>query len=121
MYESKDQPLITARHFRRRLAMHILYALLILLFTIATGSIAHVHLESLNWFDAILNTALVVSGIGPYIIPETATGKLFLSAYSMVVGLVFAATLGIILAPVAHRMLHKFHLDESDEDKDDCS
>ena len=64
--------------------MHILYALLILLFTIATGSIAHVHLESLNWFDAILNTALVVSGIGPYIIPETATGKLFLSAYSMI-------------------------------------
>lgn len=119
MYESKDQPLLTARHFRRRVVKHILYALLVLVITIAIGSAVHVFLESVSWSDAVLNTALVVSGIGPYIIPESAIGKLFLAAYSMFVGLVFAATLGIILAPVAHRMLHKFHLDTSGNDDDD--
>lgn len=116
MYESKDQPLLPTPHFRRRIVKHIFYALVVLVITIVIGSVVHVYLEPVNWFDAVLNTALIVSGIGPYIIPETAIGKLFLAAYSMVVGLVFAATLGIILAPVAHRMLHKFHLDESDDD-----
>lgn len=36
-------------------------------------------------------------------------------------GLVFISLMGIILAPVAHRMLHKFHLDENDLDDNSTS
>lgn len=114
MYESKDQPLLPARHFRLRIVKHILYAVLVLILTIAIGSAVHVYLESVSWQDALLNTALIVSGIGPFIIPETAIAKLFFAAYSLIVGLMFAGAIGFILAPLAHRLLHKFHLDEND-------
>src|SRR5690625_152720 len=120
MYESKDQPLLPARHFRRRLLMHLLYALLVMVVTVIVGTIAYVMLGSANWHDAILNTALIVGGIGPYIVPESTGGKLFFAGYSLFVGLVFVTTLGIILAPLAHRIIHKFHLD-SDQDQPDSS
>lgn len=114
MYESKRQPLLSRRHFAHRIAIHVLYALLVLAATVVVGVAAHIWLEPVNWHDAVLNTALIVGGIGPYIVPATPIGKLFFAAYSMFVGLVFVATLGIILAPLAHRIIHKFHLDEDD-------
>ncbi len=115
MYESKKQPLLPARHFRNRLLAHVLYALLVMFVTIAIGVIAHLLLEPVNWHDALLNTALIVGGIGPYILPESISGKVFFAAYSMFVGLIFIGTLGIILAPLAHRILHKFHLDDNED------
>jgi|SRR5690625_2974036 len=119
MYESKDQPLLPARHFRRRMLKHISYAFLLMLLTLFVGAAGYVILEEVHWHDAFLNTALIVGGIGPYIFPKTALGKLFFAAYGLVVGLVFVTTLGIILAPLAHRLIHRFHLD--DEGDDDSS
>jgi uncharacterized membrane protein YeaQ/YmgE (transglycosylase-associated protein family) len=37
-----------------------------------------------------------------------------IAGYALFSGLVFIAVMGITLAPVAHRTLHKFHLDEGD-------
>ncbi|WP_397473082.1 two pore domain potassium channel family protein [Pusillimonas sp.] len=114
MYESKNQPLLPGHHFAHRLFIHVLYALLVLAITVVIGVAAHIWLEPIHWHDAVLNTALIVGGIGPYIVPATPIGKLFFAGYSMFVGLVFVATLGIILAPLAHRIIHKFHLDEDE-------
>lgn len=114
MYESKSQPLLPSHRFAHRLVIHVLYAVLVLAVTVMIGVAAHIWLEPVGWHDAVLNTALIVGGIGPYIVPETAMGKLFFAGYSMFVGLVFVATLGIILTPLAHRIIHKFHLDEDD-------
>src|SRR5699024_6011297 len=113
-YESKNQPLLPGHRFAHRLAIHVLYVLLVFAATVVIGVAAHIWLEPVNWHDAVLNTSLIVGGIGPYIVPETAIGKLFFAGYSMFVGLVFVATLGIILAPLAHRIIHKFHLDDDD-------
>ncbi|MFA5520373.1 MAG: two pore domain potassium channel family protein [Castellaniella sp.] len=101
-------------HFAHRILIHVVYALLVLAATVMIGVAGHIWLEPVSWHDAVLNTALIVGGIGPYIVPAAAAGKLFFALYSMFVGLVFVATLGIILAPVAHRIIHKFHLDEDD-------
>lgn len=76
------------------------------------GVIAHLILEPINWHDALLNTAFIIGGLGPYIVPGSVAGKVFFALYSMFVGLVFIGTLGIILAPLAHRIIHKFHLDD---------
>lgn len=81
----------------------------------AIGVIAHLILEPINWHDALLNTALIIGGLGPYIVPESVAGKVFFALYSMFVGLVFIGTLGIILAPLAHRIIHKFHLDDDQD------
>lgn len=115
MYESKKQPLLPARHFRYRLLAHVFYALIVMVVTMAIGVIAHLILEPINWHDALLNTALIIGGLGPYIVPESVAGKVFFALYSMFVGLVFIGTLGLILAPLAHRIIHKFHLDDDQD------
>lgn len=112
MYESKHHPLLPNRQFLRRILVHVLYAIAVMAITLVIGVVAHIYLEPVSWHDAVLNTALIVGGIGPFIVPATAVGKLFFAVYSMFVGLVFVGIMGVILAPVVHRIIHKFHLDD---------
>ncbi|ARP77650.1 hypothetical protein [Bordetella genomosp. 6] len=114
MYESKGEPLLPTRHFILRLLAHLLWAVLVIALVVLVGVVAHLWLEDVSWHDAMLNTALIIGGIGPFIMPATVAGKIFFALYGMLIGLLFVATLGLILAPVAHRVIHKFHLDDDD-------
>ncbi|AEC19100.1 hypothetical protein PT7_0560 [Pusillimonas sp. T7-7] len=116
MYESKTERLLHTREFTHRVLAHVGLALLVVGFTLSIGVLGHLLLEPVEWHDAILNTALILSGIGPYIVPASVMGKIFFAFYSILVGLVFVATLGLVLAPLAHRIIHKFHLDENNDD-----
>ncbi len=115
MYESKGEPLLPARHFVFRMLLHLLFAALVTVLAVFIGVVAHLWLEDISWHDAVLNTALIISGIGPFILPATVAGKIFFALYSILVGLLFVGALGLILAPVAHRLIHKFHLDEGND------
>jgi len=42
---------------------------------------------------------------------STHAGKIFAGIYALYSGLMLVATTGMILAPVVHRFLHKFHID----------
>jgi len=112
MYESKREPLLPTAQFYKRLINHLVCAVLLIVLTLAVGLAAHLWLEPVHWHDALLNTAMIVSGLGPYILPATVGGKIFFTLYSIVVSLMFVATLGLILAPLAHRIVHKLHLDD---------
>lgn len=72
-------------------------------------------LEGLSWLDAFLNAAMLLGGMGPVAVPVTTGGKLFAGLYALYCGLVVIIAAGIILAPVAHRILHRFHLEESQD------
>ncbi|MGB3288301.1 MAG: two pore domain potassium channel family protein [Burkholderiaceae bacterium] len=115
MYESKNEPLMPARHFTFRLFKHLGLATTIVCITLAVGVTGHLWLEPIHWQDAFLNISLILAGIGPFIMPSTAAGKMFFALYSILVGLVFVATLGLVLAPLAHRLIHKFHLDRDND------
>jgi hypothetical protein len=49
--------------------------------------------------------------MGPLKAPVTDVGKLFAGFFALYAGLVFIATAALILGPLAHRVLHRFHLD----------
>lgn len=113
MYESRSQALISRRQFAWRMFWHILLALAFTLVSLVIGIVGHVWLEDgVHWHDAALNATLIAGGMGSLILPETYAGKLFFAFYGVYVSLVFAATLGVMLAPLAHRILHALHLDE---------
>lgn len=118
MYESKNSPLITIEQFIIRQLKHVLYALIIIIVITAIGVIGNMWFENISLHDAILNISLIVAGIGPFILPDSVGGKMFFSLYGVFVGLVLMATLGVVLAPLAHRLLHKFHLDQQEEQDD---
>lgn len=112
MYERKHHALLPRIHFHNRVLKHVLVALLILSVTLLIGMVGHMIIEGQNWHDALMNSAFIMGGLGTVVAPDSTSGKLFVSFYSLFVSLSLLATLSIVLAPVAHRIIHKFHLDE---------
>jgi hypothetical protein len=61
--------------------------------------------------DAFLNAAMILSGMGPAAVLQTTGGKLFAGFYAIFSGLLLIIATGFVLAPIFHRVLHKFHLE----------
>jgi hypothetical protein len=64
------------------------------------------------WIDAFANAAMILSGMGPLAPPQTWGGKLFAGLYALYSGLAVILATGILLTPIVHRLLHRFHLEE---------
>jgi hypothetical protein len=69
------------------------------------------YYENLPWRDAFLNSAMLLGGMGPVDAPKTDGGKVFAGMYALYAGLVFLIAVAVVLSPVLHRILHKFHWD----------
>ncbi|MGE4799808.1 hypothetical protein AB8989_05355 [Yersinia hibernica] len=68
MYESKNMPLIPFGAFLKRILVHVSYAFILIIITLLIGIAGHMAFDAeINWHDAILNSAFIANGIGPYI------------------------------------------------------
>jgi hypothetical protein len=114
MYEYRHQPLLSHHRFVGRLTRHALGALALLLATLGFGMAGYHWLEGLSWIDAYVNATMILGGMGPVDPLHTTAGKLFAGTYALFAGLVFLLGIGVVLAPVAHRAMHRFHLDEKE-------
>ncbi|TFG52752.1 MAG: hypothetical protein E4H37_05095 [Gemmatimonadales bacterium] len=111
MYESRKGRPLSRPHFRRRLLLHFFAATGLVLSSLLIGMAGYAHYEHLAWRDAFLNAAMLLGGMGPVESPQTEGGKVFAGLYALYAGLVFLVAVGIVLAPVVHRFMHKFHWD----------
>ncbi|MEO0265169.1 MAG: hypothetical protein ABIM43_00970 [candidate division WOR-3 bacterium] len=91
------------------MAIHILFAIVLVIMALAIGMSGYHWLGGLNWVDSLYEASMILSGMGPFNKLESNAAKIFASVYALFSGLVFIALVGIILSPVAHRMLHIFH------------
>lgn len=66
--------------------------------------------EGFSLLDSLLNASMILGGMGPVDPLRTDAGKLFASCYSLFSGVIFLASVGIVIAPIAHRIMHRFHL-----------
>ena len=114
MYEHKRLPLLRRAQFLRRLFLHVLAAVGVVLSSLGIGMAGYAYFESLGWRDAFLNAAMMLAAWAPSK-AQTDGGKLFAGFYALYAGLVFLVAVGIALAPVVHRVLHRFHLDEGEK------
>jgi hypothetical protein len=115
MYERKRQKIASASVFMRRMVVHIAMAVLLSVIVLFIGIAGYHWIAGLGWVDSLLEASMILGGMGP-VNPVTTTGaKIFASGYALFSGLVFIALIGIVLAPVVHRMLHTFHADEKDK------
>ena len=80
--------------------------------SLGVGMTGYHVLEKLPWIDAFLNAAMILSGMGPVATLQTAAGKIFAGVYAIFSGIALITIMGIIFAPVVHRFLHKFHLED---------
>jgi hypothetical protein len=114
VYEHKRLPPLSRPHFIRRLLLHVLVAVALVLASLGIGMAGYSWFEGLPWRDAFLNAAMLLGGMGPVETPITNGGKLFAGCYALYAGLVFLVAIGIVLAPIVHRVMHRFHWDEGE-------
>ena len=112
MYEHKTHPPIARPKFVRRVVLHSLSALGLLLVSLALGMAGYMYYERLSALDAFLNASMLLGGMGPVDNPQSDGGKLFAGMYALYAGLIFLIAAGLIFSPVFHRIIHKFHWDE---------
>ncbi len=112
MYESRRQSPLPRALFARRIALHFSIACGLLLGSLALGIAGYMYFEHLAWRDAFLNAAMLLGGMGPVDAPKTDGGKVFAGIYALYAGLLILVTAGVVLSPVLHRVLHRFHWDE---------
>jgi hypothetical protein len=113
MYEPHHTPPVPWGRFALRIALHAALSLVVIALSLFVGMLGYRHYEQMSWLDAFLNSAMLLGGMGPFKTEGLSDpGKLFAGIYALYAGLVFIAVMGIMLAPVIHRVLHKFHWDE---------
>jgi len=112
MYEHRTHHLLSRAAFARRVSRHVLLALFVLGFGLGIGVIGYHYLAELPWLDALLNASMILGGMGPVDPLHKPIAKLFASFYALFSGLAFIAVASVLVAPFAHRILHKLHLDE---------
>jgi hypothetical protein len=98
MYEHRDHPLLSRARFARRVGLHLLLALFVVGVALAIG------------IDSLLNASMILGGMGPVDPLHSTAAKLFASFYALFSGLAFIGIASLMVAPFAHRLLHRFLL-----------
>ena len=109
MYEHYKQPVLPFRAFLRRLLRHFGLAVAIVAFSLGLGIIGYHTFGGLSWVDSLLNASMILGGMGPVNPLVGNAAKIFASVYALFAGMIFLVAAGVLLAPVIHRLLHRFH------------
>ena len=118
LYEPRHAPPIPVGRFALRMVMHACVALALIAISLLIGMMGYQHYEHMSWLDAFLNSAMLLGGMGPVKTDGLSEpGKLFAGFYALYAGLVFIVVMSIILAPIIHRVLHRFHWAEERSSK----
>lgn len=109
--EHRLEPLLPREVFFWRMARWFAIAAAIILGSLVVGVCGYHFLEGLPWIDSLLNASMILGGMGPVDPIKTEAGKLFASFYALYSGLAIISIAGLLLTPVLHRVMHKFHID----------
>jgi len=105
-------PTIARRHFIRGMARNGAWAGLLVAISAAAGTVGYHVIAGFSWVDSFLNASMLLGGMGPVGDLPNDSAKLFASVFALYSGLLFLVAAGLMLAPVFHRVLHRFHWED---------
>jgi predicted membrane-bound spermidine synthase len=115
MYEHRTQRPLSRHHFARRMVGQLGYAVAVLVPSLGLGTVVFRYIVRQSWHLAFLNSAMLLSGMGPVGDLDGGTsGSVAAAFFALYAGLVFIVVTGLILAPIVHRVLHRLHYQEED-------
>jgi hypothetical protein len=114
MFERRDEDLAPIGTFINRLIICLALSGILMMIGLLIGITGYHYIAGLPWIDAVLNASMILGGMGPVDDLKTDNAKLFASVYALFSGLILVAATGIIISPILHRVLHKFHLEDED-------
>jgi hypothetical protein len=115
MDEHRIHPLLSRAKFIRRVARHTLLALLVVALALAIGIFGYHFIAHLGWIDSLLNASMILGGMGPVDPLKSDSAKIFASFYALFSGLAFIGIASLMVAPFAHRLLHRFHVEMTEK------
>lgn len=114
-FEHKNEPLLPHNLFVRRAVNYLLLGISIIVISLTIGILGYHFICNFSWIDSLLDASMILGGMGPVGKLDTDWGKFFASMYALFSGIVFLVTVGIVIAPVVHRFLHRMNIVEKDE------
>lgn len=115
--ERMGQPLAPVTVFFRRLGRNFLATLGVVAFSLALGTLGYHYFGGVGWIDGFLNASMILTGMGPVDRMETPGGKLFAAFYALYSGLAFLTMVVVLVTPIYHRLIHRFHLETERDDQ----
>jgi Ca2+/H+ antiporter len=112
-------PLPTRAEFALRMLRRAVWFGGVLGFSLGIGAVGYRFTEKMSWVDATLNAAMILTGMGQVDPLRTSGGKIFATIYALFSGIVFLTAMAVILAPVVHRLFHKFHIQLEETSEED--
>jgi hypothetical protein len=110
-FEHRRQPVISRRGFFARMLIAIGLWMILTAAGWAIGIAGYAGFEGMSFVDAYVNAAMILSGMGPMGELKTTAGKVFAGSFAILSGLIIVIATGFILAPIFHRVLHRFHVE----------
>ena len=117
MFERRHEKLAPVSVFVKRILASLGIAVCLIALALTIGIAGYHWLAGFGWIDSLLEASMILGGMGPVNQLPNDRAKIFASAYALFSGLIFIAVMGLVLSPVVHRILHKFHVDEKDVDR----
>lgn len=110
MFEHFKEELISLEKFVVRVIRFYLIATALLLFALIPGIVGFYWMGELNMKESAINALSILGTIDPPHPLSSDAGQVFTAIYGLFSDTVFLLSLGILLAPIIHRLFHKFHL-----------
>ncbi len=117
MFEHRREQLLPFAAFIVRVLKSVGMSVGLIAFSIGVGAFGYHVFENMRWLDSVYAAAMILTGMGPVGELKTDAAKVFVTLYALFSGLVFLTAGGIIVTPLFHRLMHKFHLEETDTDQ----
>jgi uncharacterized protein involved in cysteine biosynthesis len=116
MTSQKNKNILSKRDFAKRMLRYFIFATILILLSLGIGVVGYHITAGLGWIDSLLNASMILTGMGPVDRLTNDTAKVFASFYSLFSGVAFLSTVAIFLSPIAHRLLHLLHVENTEEE-----
>lgn len=110
-FEHKTKPLASRRVFFNRILWFVFFGLAFIFISLSIGAWGYAHYAGLNAIDAYYNASMILTGMGPVAALNNNAAKVFATIYSIYSGVAFLTSVGIMFAPLTHRLFHFLHLE----------
>lgn len=109
--EHRKQKVVPFPQFLARLGRYTAFALLLIVVSVAMGTLGYHSLARLSWIDSFYMASMILTGMGPVADMTTETAKIFSSVYALYSGVAFLSITAVFFTPIIHRLLHILHVE----------
>lgn len=111
-FEHNKQKVADVGIFVKRVIRYMVFALILIVFSVGIGTIGYKYFGAPSWVDAFHMACMILTGMGPVISLDTNAAKLFSSFYALYSGLAFLSSTAVFFSPIIHRLLHMLQVDD---------